>query len=79
MEVRDDNWQVYDDAGQILTSQISDNNLLFVASEVPGVGYRLFWLCSGLSDLGKKSHIVISGTKFTERIAKKMRMSILLV
>ena len=71
LEVRDDNWQVYDDAGQILTSQISDNNLLFVASEVPGVGYRLFWLCSGLSDLGKKSHIVISNTNFTERIAKK--------
>lgn len=71
LEVRDNNWQVYDDAGQILTSQISDNNLLFVASEVPGVGYRLFWLCSGLSDLGKKSHIVISSANFTERIAKK--------
>ena len=72
LEGKDDDWQVYDDAGQILTSQISNNNLLFVASDVPGVGYRLFWLCSGCSDLRKKPSIGINSTNYTERIAKKI-------
>ena len=72
LESRDDDWQVYDNAGQILTSQISDNNLLFVASDIPGVGYRVFWLCSGFSDLGNKPYIGTDTPNFTERIAKKI-------
>ncbi len=73
LESRDNDWQVYDNAGKILTSQVSDNNLLFVASDVPGVGYRLFWLCSGFSDLGNKQYIGTPVPKFTEKISKKIK------
>ncbi|MGD1716843.1 alpha-mannosidase [Dapis sp. BLCC M172] len=72
LESRDDDWQVYDNAREILTSQVSDNNLLFVASEIPGVGYRVFWLCSGFSDLGNKPHIRTNIAQYTEKIAKKI-------
>ena len=72
LQGREDDWQVYDDAGQILTSQISDNSLLFLASDIPGVGYRLFWLCSRFSDLNKKSYIGKYITHHTGTIAKKI-------
>jgi len=73
LEGRDDNWQVYDNAGQRLTSQVSDNNLLFVASDIPGVGYRVFWLCSRFSDLGNKLYISTPVRKFTVRLPKKIK------
>ena len=42
----DQDWQVYDGAGQPLPSQLSDRStLLFIAADIPSVGYRLFWLC----------------------------------
>ena len=66
-------WQVYDNAGQRLTSQVSDNNLLFVASDIPGVGYRVFWLCSGFSDLGNKPYIGTPVRKFTVRVPQKIQ------
>ncbi|MCL1466903.1 alpha-mannosidase, partial [Argonema galeatum] len=37
-------WQVYDLTGQPLPSQSDGKMLLFVANNVPSVGYRLFWL-----------------------------------
>ena len=38
-------WQVYDISGQPITSQISaDRKILFLATEIPSVGYRMFWL-----------------------------------
>ncbi|MBF2020440.1 MAG: alpha-mannosidase [Hydrococcus sp. C42_A2020_068] len=40
------NWEIYDLAGQKLLSQLSaDGQLLFLAKNIPSVGYRLFWLC----------------------------------
>lgn len=39
-------WQVYNLAGEKLLSQVSaDNSLLFLAEDIPSVGYRIFWLC----------------------------------
>jgi len=39
-------WQIYDLEGQPLPSQLSaKSELLFLASEIPSVGYRCFWLC----------------------------------
>ncbi|MBW4576190.1 MAG: alpha-mannosidase [Aphanothece sp. CMT-3BRIN-NPC111] len=39
-------WQIYDLAGQQLPSQLSEGTtLLFLATDIPSVGYRLFWLC----------------------------------
>ncbi|OUL35414.1 alpha-mannosidase [Nostoc sp. T09] len=38
-------WQVYDVSGKELGSQLSEpSTLLFLATDIPAVGYRLFWL-----------------------------------
>ncbi|NER27177.1 MAG: alpha-mannosidase [Symploca sp. SIO1C4] len=38
-------WEIYDLSGQKILSQLSaDNQLLFLAKDIPSVGYRLFWL-----------------------------------
>jgi alpha-mannosidase len=49
-------WQVYDHEGKPLVTQLrTDINpnpsaLLFIAPNIPSVGYRLFWLCPQNSD-----------------------------
>ncbi|MBD2208399.1 alpha-mannosidase [Nostoc linckia FACHB-104] len=44
-ETANQQWQVYDVAGKEVPSQISESStLLFFASDIPSVGYRLFWL-----------------------------------
>ncbi|BAY25539.1 glycosyl hydrolase 38 protein [Calothrix sp. NIES-2100] len=38
-------WQVYDVSGKQVISQLTESStLLFLASDIPSVGYRLFWL-----------------------------------
>ncbi|MDF2387281.1 alpha-mannosidase, partial [Nostoc ellipsosporum NOK] len=38
-------WQIYDASGNELTSQLSEpTTLLFLATDIPPIGYRLFWL-----------------------------------
>ncbi len=37
-------WCVFDDDGKILLSQSSPTHLSFLATDLPSVGYRLFWL-----------------------------------
>ncbi|MGP0128619.1 MAG: alpha-mannosidase [cyanobacterium endosymbiont of Rhopalodia musculus] len=42
----EDNYKIYDLEGNKLTSQLSANNkLLFLAENIPSIGYRVFWLC----------------------------------
>ncbi|BAY84124.1 glycosyl hydrolase 38 protein [Calothrix parasitica NIES-267] len=44
-ETNHQQWQVYDSAGNKIASQIdADSNLLFLANDIPGIGYRSFWL-----------------------------------
>lgn len=39
-------WQVYDLAGEKVISQLGENStLLFLANDIPSIGYRVFWLC----------------------------------
>lgn len=39
-------WQICDVSGQKQPSQLGEaSTLLFLASDIPSVGYRLFWLC----------------------------------
>ncbi|NES79586.1 MULTISPECIES: alpha-mannosidase [Okeania] len=64
-------WLVYDNEGKLVSSQVSDKDLLFVASDVPGVGYRVFWLCCGFSGLDKRLYMSTPIPHFTERIAEK--------
>ncbi len=50
-------WKIYNLEGQQLPSQMSEaSTLLFLASDIPSVGYRVFWLCceagSGIGDQG---------------------------
>ncbi|HAX79911.1 MAG TPA: alpha-mannosidase, partial [Cyanobacteria bacterium UBA11372] len=51
-------WQVFDHQGQPLVTQlrtsVSNTNpsaLLFIAPDIPSVGYRLFWLCPQISQI----------------------------
>ncbi|QHG17786.1 alpha-mannosidase [Nostoc sp. ATCC 53789] len=38
-------WQIYDTSGKQVVSQLSEpSTLLFLATEIPPVGYRIFWL-----------------------------------
>ncbi len=38
-------WQIYDASGKQVVSQLSEpSTLLFLATEIPPVGYRIFWL-----------------------------------
>ncbi len=44
-------WQICDLSGKILPSQISEtSNLLFLATDIPSVGYRVFWLVPANSE-----------------------------
>jgi alpha-mannosidase len=41
-------WQVLDAQGQLCPSQVDgDGTLWFLATEIPAIGYRWFWLCPG--------------------------------
>ncbi|MDJ0659259.1 MAG: alpha-mannosidase [Crocosphaera sp.] len=41
----DDNYEIYDLEGNQLITQVShDNKLLFLAEDIPSIGYRIFWL-----------------------------------
>ncbi|MEH2214300.1 alpha-mannosidase [Nostoc sp.] len=43
-------WQIYDVSGNQLVSQLSEpSTILFLATEIPPVGYRIFWLSPSLS------------------------------
>jgi alpha-mannosidase len=39
-----DGWQVLDADGKLVPSQLSAEHILFLATDLPSVGYRLFWL-----------------------------------
>ncbi len=42
----DASWEIYDFSGQKIPSQLSEaSTLLFLAKDIPSVGYRVFWLC----------------------------------
>ncbi len=39
-------WKIYDLSGEKILSQLSEEStLLFLAKDIPSVGYRVFWLC----------------------------------
>ncbi len=47
-------WQIYDHSGNQIVSQLGEaSTLLFLARDIPPVGYRVFWLCPSLP---KNSH-----------------------
>ena len=51
-ELPQGNWQIYDSSGNQLPCQLSyDQKLLFLASDIPSVGYSLFWLVPRESEI----------------------------
>ena len=45
VQTNNQQWQVYDSSGNQITSQIdADANLLFLAKDIPAIGYCLYWL-----------------------------------
>jgi alpha-mannosidase len=39
-----DAWQVFDADGELVPSQLFGKHILFLATDLPSVGYRLFWI-----------------------------------
>jgi alpha-mannosidase len=37
-------WAVFDSEGRLISCQLSDGKLLFLAADLPSIGYRTFWL-----------------------------------
>ncbi len=50
-------WEIYDFSGQKQPSQRGEESLLFLAKNIPAVGYRLFWL--GLVEAGKLDYALL--------------------
>jgi alpha-mannosidase len=51
-------WQVFDADGQLLQSQLSAEHILFLAADLPSVGYSLFWLAPA------PTHLLSEGRRF---------------
>lgn len=61
-------WEIYNSEGLHLPSQPSEpSRLLFLATDIPSVGYRVFWLClgEGAGDLGRGAGL--SKTSFIDK------------
>ena len=55
-ETNNQEWQVYDSLGNQIASQIdADANLLFLADDIPAIGYRLYWLSTTVENLTPKT------------------------
>jgi len=58
------NWEIYDLDGQKIPSQFSlEDRLLFLAKDIPSIGYRVFWLCPSQESVLEMQSI-ISGQEF---------------
>lgn len=45
-ELESQHWEIYDLQGHQLPSQLGEESkLLFLATDIPAIGYRVFWLC----------------------------------
>ncbi|MBN3887993.1 MAG: alpha-mannosidase [Nostoc sp. JL31] len=58
-------WQIFDASGKQLVSQLSEpSTLLFLATEIPPVGYRIFWLSRSLSSPNEMNRVSPSSPAF---------------
>ncbi len=48
-------WQVWDDQGQLIPSDQHPEELIFLAADLPSVGYRSIWLVPATNSLSTKS------------------------
>ncbi len=56
-------WQVYDSSGNQIPSQIdADANLLFLADDIPAIGYRLYWLSDAQESQNQSETIALGFT-----------------
>jgi alpha-mannosidase len=55
ISTRECHWEVYDlDGKQLKTQATEDDRLLFLAEDVPAIGYRLFWLLPKTTPLSQQ-------------------------
>lgn len=55
-------WTIYDERGQRVPSQGDrEGNCLFLAKDIPGVGYRLYWLCPESQEKSSAIHANLEG------------------
>ncbi|WP_445630022.1 alpha-mannosidase [Nostoc sp. DSM 114167] len=53
-----EDWQIYDTSGNQLVSQLSEpSTILFLATEIPPVGYRIFWLSPSLTSTDEMNRV----------------------
>ncbi|MDY7023992.1 MAG: glycoside hydrolase family 38 C-terminal domain-containing protein, partial [Cyanobacteriota bacterium] len=57
-----ESWKLYNASGEALKSQVSPGKLLFLATDVPLVGFRLFWLCRKTAETPEKSLVEAENT-----------------
>lgn len=63
-EVSDKKFEIYDLEGEPLPFQLQEDNILFLASNIPSVGYRIFWLCKDKSNKIPHSELLIDTSEF---------------
>ncbi len=62
-------WEIYDLEGHQIPSQITETSgLLFLANDIPSVGYRVFWLCRQQK---AKPEPTISSSEFDQKETEK--------
>ena len=52
----ENHWKIKDQTGAVVTSQRADNQLLFSVTNIPSVGYQLYWLCPADSPIEERSN-----------------------
>lgn len=59
-------WKIYNQAGEEVQAQLTEDSLLFYAADIPAIGYRIFWL------VDERSTGDISPTPLTEGGLEKL-------
>ncbi|HEY9597313.1 MAG TPA: glycoside hydrolase family 38 C-terminal domain-containing protein, partial [Cyanophyceae cyanobacterium] len=55
-----EDWEICDISGQKIPSQLSqESTLLFLATDIPSVGYRIFWLCRCVDKPGRDVNLSV--------------------
>ncbi|AFY54449.1 alpha-mannosidase [Rivularia sp. PCC 7116] len=61
-ETNNQQWLIYDSSGNQITSQLdADSKLLFLAEDIPAIGYQLYWLTPNQNPSETKSNTIALG------------------
>ncbi|MEO1428871.1 MAG: alpha-mannosidase [Cyanobacteria bacterium J06633_8] len=61
-ETNNQQWLIYDSSGNQITSQLdADSKLLFLAKDIPAIGYQLYWLTPNQNPSASKTETIALG------------------